>query len=211
MSRRPASRRPRPRTRLRTRLGLYAAALGLLPGLAACGIQGSDVVEAGGAAPVTVQPTSEPRLLLFFVGKDGRLMPVARELHFAFGQEWGEGSGTDRTVTPTYPAEIVVGYRVPTDKVLSTLLDGPEEKERAAGLTTRLILHGGGDPHVEQPAKDGSVGLRLRLSVRVRDMDPVAVQQLVCTTAFAERWGSGAPVVISGTDGSLPATSCKLA
>ncbi|MFJ9826319.1 hypothetical protein ACIRSU_18390 [Streptomyces sp. NPDC101160] len=202
MSRRPASRRI-------CRGLCVAALLALLPGLAACGIQGSDVVEAGGAAPVTVQPTSEPRLLLFFVGKDGRLMPVARELHFAFGQDWGEGSGTDVTVMPSHPVE-VVGYRVPTDKVLSTLLDGPEEKERAAGLTTRLTLHGGGDPHVEPPAKDGSGGLRLRLSVRVRDMDPVAVQQLVCTTAFAERWGSGVPVVISGADGSLPATTCRV-
>ncbi|MGW5423757.1 hypothetical protein [Streptomyces sp. NPDC003943] len=209
MSRRPPSRRPRPRTRLRTRLGLYAAVLGLLPGLAACGIQGSDVVEAGGAAPVTVQPTSEPRLLLFFVGKDGRLMPVARDLHFSFGQDWGEGTGTGGTVTPTHPTE-VVGYRVATDKVLSTLLDGPDEKELAAGLTTRLILHGGGDPHVEPRAEDGGGELRLRLSVRVRDLDPVAVQQLVCTTAFAERWGSAVPVVISGTDGALPATSCRL-
>ncbi|MFF0748600.1 hypothetical protein [Streptomyces sp. NPDC004267] len=196
--------------RRRARTALCAALLCLSPGLAACGIQGSDVVEAGGAAPVTVQPTTEPRLLLFFVARDGRLMPVARELGFGLETGWGSGAvdGVGGVVAPTHPGR--VGYRVPTEKVLASLLEGPDEKERAAGLTSRLALHGGGDPHVEPLTSGGDSELRLRLAVRVRDLDPVAVQQLVCTTAFAAGRGSAAPVVIAGTDGSLPAASCDL-
>lgn len=186
------------------------AALLCLPVLAACGIQGSDVVEAGGPAPVTVEPTATPRVVLFFTGKDGRLMMVLRSVGFVPDPESaaGPGSGTGHAITPTFPVD--GSDRVATDKVLSALLEGPAAEERAAGLTTRLSFHGRGQPHVTQPVPDGPRELRLRVAVRVRDLDPVAVQQLVCTAAYAEKFGTGIPVVVSGTDGALPATSCEV-
>ncbi|MFI8516829.1 hypothetical protein ACIGEZ_03190 [Streptomyces sp. NPDC085481] len=177
----------------RPRRGAAAALLALLS-LAGCGIQKSDVVEAGAAAPVTVHPTSNPRLLLFFVGRDGRLMPVVRDIGFGPDSETRSGA---------------FDYRVATDKVLGTLFDGPDDKERTAGLTTRIAFHGAGNPHTtKQPGADGRTELRVRLSVRVRDLDPIAVRQLVCTASYAEDLGSTAQVVVSGLDGALPATRC---
>ncbi|WP_370412522.1 hypothetical protein [Streptomyces fradiae] len=202
-------------SRRRTWPGLAALlSLACLPVLAGCGIQGSDVVEAGGPAPVTVQPTASPRVVLFFTGKDGRLMMVLRSVGFLPGAESSADSGTGtaagHAVDPTFPAD--GSDRIATDKVLTALLEGPAAEERAAGLTTRLSFHGRGEPHVTLPVPDGPRQLNLRVGVRVRDLDPVAVQQLVCTAAYAEaeKYGTGIPVVVSGTDGALPATSCEV-
>ncbi|MFF6774585.1 hypothetical protein ACFY8W_13595 [Streptomyces sp. NPDC012637] len=195
---------------MRTRWTAAVAAALCLPALAACGIQGSDVVEAGGAATVAVQPTNGTKLLLYFVGADGRLMPVTRNLGLSVGPE-GETSLVDdhgRVILPTHPAD--GGYRIATDKVLATLLEGPDERERTAGLTTRVNLHGAGRPHAElQRGRDGRPVLTLRLAARVQDLDAVAHQQLVCTTAYAEGLGATVPVLVTGTDGPLPATRCE--
>ena len=178
--------------------------------LTGCGIQKSDVVEAGGPATVTVHPTGDVRMLLFFVGPNGRLMPVSRDFGLAVGPD-GESSVIDsagRVIRPTHPAG--GGYRIAPAKVLATLLEGPETDERDAGLTTRLDLHGAGRPHVEsEPAADGGSLLRLSLATRVHDLDPLAHQQLVCTTAFAEGLGNATPVLVSGTDDTLPPTRCE--
>ncbi|MER8047843.1 hypothetical protein [Streptomyces sp. NPDC094032] len=183
----------------RARRCAAAALLALLP-LAGCGIQKSDVVEAGAGAPVTVHPTGSPRMLLFFVARDGRLMPVARDLGFHRVVDGGNGS----PVTQPPP------YKVSTDKVLYTLIGGPDERERAAGLTTRIDFHGGGEPHaVREPGPDQRPRLTVRLSVRVQDLDPVAVRQLICTTSYAEDLGRAAEVVVAGTDGPLPAARCE--
>ncbi|MFI8964961.1 hypothetical protein ACIGO8_22925 [Streptomyces sp. NPDC053493] len=200
---------PAPRTR-RTLAAL--SPLLLLSPLAACGIQKSDVVEAGGAATVAVQPTGGTKLLLFLVGPSGQVMPVTRDLGLAVGPNGEtsliEGPGGVGRVVPTHPT-VDGGYRVAPDKVLGLLLEGPDEQERAAGLTSRLALHGAGAPHIEaQRDPSGSPFLHLRLSARVQDVDPVAVQQLVCTAVFAEELGSGVPVVVAGTDGALPPTDC---
>lgn len=176
-----------------------AALLALLP-LAACGIQKSDVVEAGGAAPVIVHPTAGPRMLLFFVAQDGRMMPVARDLDLGIGRVIGS------PIESTDPPD----QHVATDKVLSALIEGPDDWERAAGLTSRIAFHGAGEPHAQrQPGADGRPVLRVRLTVRVQDLDPIAVRQLVCTAVYAEDIGPAAQVVVSGMDGSLPATRCE--
>ncbi|MCX2179655.1 hypothetical protein KV205_03785 [Streptomyces sp. SKN60] len=196
-------------SRRRTWPGLAALlSLACLPVLAGCGIQGSDVVEAGGPAPVTVQPTASPRVVLFFTGKDGRLMMVLRSV--GFFPDPASSAGTGRGVDPTFPAD--GSDRIAADKVLTALLEGPAAEERAAGLTTRLSFHGRGEPHLTLPVPNGPRQLSLRVAVRVRDLDPVAVQQLVCTAAYAEgeKFGTGIPVVVSGTDGALPATSCEV-
>ncbi|GAA2802490.1 hypothetical protein [Streptomyces showdoensis] len=187
----------------RFRRGAAAALLALLT-LAGCGVQKSDVVEAGGAAPVTVNPTGSPRMLLFFVSRDGRLMPVARDLGFSRIIEDGSGAGARTEITHP-PA-----YRIATDKVLGALIEGPDEKERAAGLTTQIDFHGARETHTQrQTGSDLRPELSLRLQVRVKDLDPIAVRQLVCTASYAEDLGQAAPVVISGTDGALPATRCE--
>lgn len=178
-----------------------AALLALVP-LAGCGIQRSDVVEAGAGAPVTVNPTGNPRMLLFFVGREGRLMPVARDL--GFGRIVDDGTGSGAVIT--HPPD----YRVATDKVLHALIEGPDEQERAAGLITRIDFHGAGEPHVlREPDPDGRPRLTVRLTVRVRDLDTVAVRQLICTASYAEDLGRAAEVVLAGTDGALPAARCE--
>ncbi|MEU8760617.1 hypothetical protein [Streptomyces sp. NPDC048659] len=188
----PAARRPRWRP--------AAAALALLA-LAGCGIQESDVVEAGGGAPVTVNPTGNPRMLLFFVGREGRLMPVARDL--SFSRIIDAGTGTEITSPPT--------HRIATDKVLAALLDGPDTTEREAGLTSRIELDGATMPHVvRQTDATWRPALSIRLGkVRVGDLDPVAVRQIVCTASYAEDLGRAAEVVLAGEDGPLPATRCE--
>lgn len=183
------------------RVAAALLALAVLP-LAGCGIQKSDVVEAGGAAPVTVIPTGSPRMLLFFVSRDGRLLPVARDLGFTEFREDENGAVTTHEPGP--------GYRVATDKVLAALLEGPDDTERAAGLTSRISFHGAGDPHtMRRPGPDGRPELRIRLTVRVKDLDPVAVRQLVCTASYAEDLGRAAEVVVAGTDGALPGVRCE--
>ncbi|WP_406860719.1 hypothetical protein ABZO31_09775 [Streptomyces sp. HUAS MG47] len=163
-------------------LGLFA--------LAGCGIQKSDIVEAGAGAPVTVQPAKGARLMPFFVAADGRLLPVVRDP--------GLGSEADE-------------YRVATDLALGILLKGPAELERAAGVTTRLTDHERTVVRAGQEVRSGGVRvIWVRLGAQVRDLDPVAVRQLVCTAAYAEEPEGELPVEISGIDGALPLTRCDM-
>ncbi|WMX47245.1 hypothetical protein [Streptomyces roseicoloratus] len=188
------------------------AAVLCLPALAACGIQGSDVVEAGGAATVAVEPTGGTKLMLYFVGEDGQLMPVTRSLGLAVGPSSDLSLIDDngRVLVPHYEIDGPGDYRIATDTVLRTLLEGPDEEERAAGLTTRLNLHGAGEPHVRREQfRDGRPALSIRLATRVQDFDTVAHQQLVCTAAYAEGYGGAATVLVTGTDGALPETRCE--
>ncbi|MFG2328419.1 hypothetical protein ACGFMM_02220 [Streptomyces sp. NPDC048604] len=178
-ARRPAARRGLAR-------GL-AALLGLCA-LAGCGIQNTEVVEAGAGAPVTVRPAKGARLMLFFVAADGRLMPVVRDV----------GLGGDR-------AE----YRVATDVVLRALYNGPDARERAAGATTRLTeqrkVHAGSEVR-----SGGRRVIVVGVAGTVGDLDPVAVRQLVCTAGYAEAPGQDLQVEVVGVDGPLPATRCEL-
>ncbi|MFI6418175.1 hypothetical protein ACIBG6_12340 [Streptomyces sp. NPDC050842] len=214
--RRPAAgpRRPAAVTRRRA----AAAALAGLLSLTACGIQGSDVVEAGGAATVLVAPNPESRMLLYFVGPDGRSMPVARDVGFG-GPEttFASGHPGDDQVPydgfgPGYEVDEAVlrASRVVSDKVLAALLAGPNQAEAAAGLTTALP-RGAGVPHVQVEKSGGTQGrrlLRLRAPFKVTDLPATAVRQLVCTTAYAEDRLGLAEVAVTGADGALPPTTC---
>jgi hypothetical protein len=184
--------------------------------LAACGIQKSDVVEAGGAATVAVVPAPEFRMVLYFLGPGGRPTPVVRDVAppfpdstFAAGDsEWaqdlksrGLGSGTGHG-TP--------GARITTDKVLAALIAGPAVADTAAGLTTDLPAPPEA-PHAEVLkglTPEGRHSVRLRLPFPVGDLSDAAVQQLVCTTAYAQDGGGRVDVSLMGTDGPLPATRC---
>ncbi|MFF8834970.1 hypothetical protein [Streptomyces sp. NPDC015130] len=191
-----------------------AALAGLLPLVAACGIQGSDVVEAGGAPTVLVGPNPESRMLLFFVGPDGHSMPVARDVGFGssdnpFGPDYvlgnGEGHETDAPDSALLAERGVVG-----DKVLAALLAGPNDAETAAGLTTALP-RGVAAPHVTEDKPGGTEGrrlLRARAPFAVTSLSEPAVRQLVCTAAYAKDRLGLAEVVLIGPDGALPVATC---
>ncbi len=146
-----------------------AAAAGavLLAALSGCGIQRTDVVEAGGAATVIVQPVPEERMTLYFLGPDDRLMPMVRDL----GRP--EPTAT-RPAGGTVPYDgFGPGYEVSTgtlrrepvtvDKALAALLAGPGPEEAAAGATTALPRGGTRAPRVETERSGPSApALRIR-------------------------------------------------
>ncbi|QES05928.1 hypothetical protein DEJ44_10065 [Streptomyces venezuelae] len=199
------------------RRNTVAALLALLA-LAGCGIQGTDVVEAGGAATVAVQPIPEDRIVLYFLGPDGRSMPVARR--FADGgpvpsdaPESGatrlpyDGFGPDYEITP----EGLRRAHSTTDKILAMLLAGPRADEAAAGITTGLPQAGGKGPIVEPDATAGATPrrlLRLRAPFPVMELTEGAARQLVCTTAYAEHPAGLVDVSVIGPDGTLPTARC---
>ncbi|WP_078908312.1 hypothetical protein [Streptomyces vietnamensis] len=201
---------------VRRRAAAAAALLAVLS-LAACGIQESDVVEAGGAATVIVYPQPEFRMVLYFLGPDGQPVPVAREVEppipdptFAAGgieasqdrkaHGWASGQGQDTHGTP-----------VATDKVLAALLSGPSGADTAAGLTTGLprSKNAPRTEQVEGLTPEGRRRIRLRLPFPVMGLSDAAVQQLVCTTAYAEDGGGRVDVTLISIDGTRPATRCE--
>ncbi|MFV6028018.1 hypothetical protein [Streptomyces sp. NPDC056264] len=207
-----------------------AAAVALLallapPALAGCGIQKTDVVEAGAAATLHVAPpTPGERIVLYFVGPDGRSMPVARDLGRPFPDTTNtpppEGSGEH------VPTDIFgPGYEISrddlnrggivTDKILAMLLAGPRENERAAGITTALPEAKGATPTLLQASKGnappGNPDRRpvwVRTPFPVKNLSEAAVRQLICTTAFAEDAEGLVEVSLNGPDGALPTARC---
>ncbi|WP_055602604.1 hypothetical protein [Streptomyces aureus] len=205
-----------------------AAAVALLalltpPALAGCGIQKSDVVEAGGAATLHVgPPVPEERLVLYFVGPDGRSMPVIRDLGRPFPDHTSPSGGSGEHV----PTDVFgPGYEISrddlnrggivTDKILAMLMAGPRANETAAGITSALPRAEGDTPTMLQASKgNASTGNPARRLVWVRTPFPVkklsdaGVRQLVCTTAYAEHPAGLVDVSLSGPDGILPTARC---
>ncbi|MFD3660717.1 hypothetical protein ACFWVF_08955 [Streptomyces sp. NPDC058659] len=218
VTRRGTATETRRGTAAETRRRTAAATLAGLLSLTACGIQGSDVVEAGGAATVLVAPNPESRMLLYFVGPDGRSRPVARDVGFG-GPEPTSASDNETDTHDPYDGfgpgyevdhAVLRQSRVVSNKVLAALLAGPNQAEAAAGLTTALP-HGAGVPHVQVEKSGGAQDrrlLRLRAPFTVTDLPATAVRQLVCTTAYAEDRMGLAEVAVTGPDGALPPTTC---
>ncbi|MFE6714676.1 hypothetical protein [Streptomyces sp. NPDC057695] len=192
----------------RRRMAAALLALLLPAAVAGCGIQKSDVVEAGGAATVKAQPPPGDRVVLYFVDADGRSMPVARGLGVPGP---GDGSPTD-FFGPDYE---ISRDAMATDKILAMLVAGPRPYEVAAGITTDLPAADAGSPTVLQDSTgDPATGTRTRRLVWVRTPFPVkklseaGVHQLVCTTAYAEDDAGLVDVSLSGPDGILPTARC---
>ncbi|WP_318211018.1 MULTISPECIES: hypothetical protein [unclassified Streptomyces] len=196
------------------------------PALAGCGIQKSDVVEAGGAATLHVQPVPEDRLVLYFVGPDGRSMPVTRDLDHP-GPEVTSPPEDSGEHTPTDPfgpdyeisRDDLRRGGIVTDKILAMLLAGPGANEAAAGITTALPGPKAGSPTMLQATEgplpaNPSTGTPARRLIWVRAPFPVkklpeaGVRQLVCTTAYAEHPAGLVEVSLSGPDGILPTARC---
>ncbi|MEV6198834.1 hypothetical protein AB0M64_02535 [Streptomyces sp. NPDC051771] len=202
--------------RRRTTLGALLAALPLAAG---CGIQGSDVVEAGGAPTVVVQPIPESRMLLYFLGPHGEPMPVSRDTGLTFVPlpektlpEGGSGAddasteGTGRSFESS-DDDPPYGSAPATMKVLSALLAGPGGAEFQAGITTELPQ----SDELIRVESELAGGIRLRTPFPARELSPGAVVQLVCTAAHAVDRAGALPVTVTGPDGALPATTCAAA
>ncbi|MER5306611.1 hypothetical protein ABT034_02260 [Streptomyces sp. NPDC002773] len=208
---------------MRRRKACAALATGLLalaglPALAGCGIQKSDVVEAGGAATVVIAPIPEDRMVLFFLGPDGLPMPVVREAGPAGPEPTPTAPGVQGDTRVPYD-EFGPGYEASagdlgvrgllTDKILAALVSGPRPTEADVGITTALP-ESDRMPHVETlgATAEGSLLIRLRAPFPVTGLSEAAVRQLVCTAAYAVHPAGLAEVSVSGEDGLLPAARC---
>ncbi|WP_405929652.1 hypothetical protein OG554_33790 [Streptomyces griseus] len=174
------------------------------PLVGGCGIQDSDVIEAGGPATVEAFLNRDADMLLFFLSPDGGLSPVIREVtpSAGFGDEYVEPGTVGRDPSgPAGPA--------PTEKVVLALLSGPAEADRAAGLTTALpAVREKGTVKVEV-SSDGRVTARLPLAVQ--GLDATAVRQLTCTIAYNQATDGRGVVTLRGQDGAQRSGSCALA
>ncbi|MER8234577.1 hypothetical protein [Streptomyces sp. NPDC094049] len=199
------------------RRGAVAAVLLALLSLAGCGIRESDVVESGGAATALVDPGPGGRAVLYFLGPDGKSMPVAREIggpggipDFPAGDgtgTTGRGSGEVDLSTPSSP------FRIRIDKLLAVLLAGPLPAEAEQGITTALPDGVTGPLHVFQVPADATTAsarrlLRIEAPFPVMELPEAAVRQLVCTTAYAEHPAGLVDIVLNGPDGALPVAAC---
>lgn len=150
--------KPPPRA---TRHALPFLLAALLP-LAGCGIPETGVVQAGEPASGVLEPGAVPspsetsavplaKVRLFFVA-DGALAPVTRVLPAA-----------------TDPGGVVL-----------VLLDGPDERERAGGLTTELP-----SATAAPTVRVDGASVTVLLPRGTRSLSDTAVDQLACTVAAA--------------------------
>ncbi|AIS01648.1 hypothetical protein [Streptomyces glaucescens] len=171
--------------------GPVAAAL-LLGG---CGIQETDVIEAGGPASVQAFVNPGYDALLFFRAPDGALSPVSRSVT----ESSGFGAGYEEPDGPTEP--------VSTEQAIAALLSGPGPAERSAGLGTSLPrVTAGGVGVVTSPDADVTVSLPLALG----GLDGTALRQLVCTAAYSQDRDGRTTVRMVGKDGVTATGTCGL-
>ncbi|MFI8278289.1 hypothetical protein ACIGBH_26145 [Streptomyces sp. NPDC085929] len=165
-------------TRVRTAAAAGAALLlGGLP-LTGCGIKPTGVIESGDAAKV-VFPDAHTKGTVYFVRSDGRLAPVPER---------------------EQPAESPVS-------VLMRLLIGPLDREKAAGLETRVPAPADRKPPFGLSASVFGETLEVRLPFAVAGLSETARRQLVCTAASVNpRYA----VVLRGPDTSLGPAGCDL-
>jgi hypothetical protein len=168
-----------------------------VPLLGGCGIQPTDVIEAGGPASFQAFLNRDYDMLLFFRSPDGGLSPVIRTTEPSV--EFGDGEqNADETAGP-----------VPTEKVVMALLNGPRKEDRAAGLSTSLpAARPGGTVEVE-PLPGDRVTTRLPLALE--GLDSTAVRQLTCTVAYSQDADGQVVVELTGQDGISRSGTCGLA
>ncbi|MFE9627731.1 hypothetical protein [Streptomyces sp. NPDC006527] len=184
------------RTRTCRRTGAVAVASGMLL-LGGCGIQETDVIEAGGPASVQAPVDRDYEMLLFFHSREGGITPVIRST--ASMIEYGpEGGMVDGQAVP-----------VPTEKVILALLSGPAEQDREAGLTTSLPpAPPAGALQVE--VSPGSEKVTTDLPIAVDGLNRTALRQLVCTIAYSHDADGRITVRLIGTDGMSTSGTCDL-
>jgi hypothetical protein len=188
------------RARRRRRAAAVAVAVvAAVPLLGGCGIRETDVIEAGGPASVQAFLDRDSDMLLFFRSPDGGLNPVIRST--AVSAEFGEGYVEEGSGDPAGP--------VPTEKVVTALLAGPREEDRAAGLSTALPTARPGATVEVGPSSDG--GVTTRLPFALKDLDDIALRQLTCTIASSRHPDGQVVVRLTGQDGTTRSGTCPLA
>lgn len=181
----------RARTRRTAVVALPAVAL-LLGG---CGIQGTDVIGAGSAATVQAFVDRDHDMLLFFRSPEGDLYPVVRTAGSSsgFGFEYD-----DPSAVPVAP-----------EKTVTALLDGPQDKDRAAGLGTSLPRAApGGSVTLEFPP-GGEV--TAEVPIALGGLDGTALRQLICTIAYSQDPDGQVTVRVKGRDDVSKSGTCGLA
>ncbi|MEU5285044.1 hypothetical protein N7925_04325 [Streptomyces sp. CA-278952] len=171
-----------------------------------CGIQASDVIEAGGPATVDAFLNRDDDVLLFFRTPDGGLSPVIRAVRpsAGFGDEYVEPGSGDRDPTgPAGPA--------PTEEVVLALLSGPGKTDRAAGLTTALPAVREGATVAVEVSSDGGTATAVRLPLALQGLNATALHQLTCTIAYNEATDGRGVVTLTGQDGAKRSGTCGLA
>ncbi|MFJ6935065.1 hypothetical protein [Streptomyces sp. NPDC101132] len=169
---------------------------------AGCGIQGTDVIEAGAPAGIGVADARGTWPLLYLLGPHGELTPVIRSN--PFGMETGTAE-----------------YKLGPDPLVRLLMAGPTDGEKGAGLTTglpvvkrleglRIDQDGTGAGAAGSESEPESTAIRLTLGIPVRPLSAAARQQLVCTLATDLAQGREATVTLTGTDGTLEAETCRV-
>lgn len=192
------------RARGRRRAAAFVAVPAAVALLGGCGIQETDVIEAGGPASFQAFLDRDYDMLLFFRSPDGGLSTVIRttgpSADFGAGSI-ESGSGGQNSADPAGP--------VPTEKVVSALLAGPREEDRAAGLTTALPPLGRGGTVKVEPASNGRVTTHLPLALQT--LDDTALRQLTCTIAYSQDADGQIVVELRGQDGTSRSGTCQLA
>ncbi|MEV7880504.1 hypothetical protein ACFW61_22040 [Streptomyces microflavus] len=185
----------------RTRPHRRAAALAVaaaVPLLGGCGIQESDVIEAGGPATVEAFYNRNDDVILFFRTPDGRLNPVIRTVGSSpgFGDEYTEPGPAGTIGPPT------------TEKAVAELLAGPRPEDRAAGLTTALPPTRPGATTRIEPTSGSTVTTHLPFPLN--DLNTTALRQLTCTIAYSKDPGGRLTVTLTGQDGASHSDTCGL-
>lgn len=184
----------------RTRVAALTVAA-VVPLLAGCGIQQTDVIEAGGPATVEAFYNREDDMLLFFHTTDGDLTPVIRTVRTPsteFGSSYVNPDAPDTTPGPP-----------PTEKTVLALLAGPQEQDRTAGLTTALPRAHDGQTVTTEAATDNSLTTTLPLPLKT--LTPTALRQLTCTIAYSRAPDGRITVRLTGNDGTSTTATCDLA
>ncbi|GAB7110624.1 hypothetical protein JCM4814A_89410 [Streptomyces phaeofaciens JCM 4814] len=195
----------RPRTGRRT--GAVAVASGMLL-LGGCGIQGTDVIEAGGPATVQAFVDHDTEMLLFFHSRDGGISPVIRypKSTVEYGPDGGMVSEQNSAGQGSTDQD---GVPVPTEKVILALLSGPDDDDRKAGLSTSLpSAPSAGTLRVK--VSPGGETVTTELPIALDGLDRTGLRQLFCTIAYSHDENGRATVRLSGTDGASTSGTCDL-
>ncbi|GAB2958611.1 hypothetical protein GCM10023080_018040 [Streptomyces pseudoechinosporeus] len=191
--------------RARTRRHAAAVAVAAtVPLLGGCGIQETDVIEAGGPASIQAFFDRDGEMLLFFHSPDGGLSPVIRTTgpSTRFGDGYVEAGPGDENPGDT-------AGPVPTEKVVSALLAGPRKEDRAAGLGTSLPAARPGGTVEVKLSSGGKVTTRLPLALE--GLNSTALRQLTCTIAYSQDADGQVVVELTGQDGASRSGTCGLA
>ncbi|MFI1223797.1 MULTISPECIES: hypothetical protein [unclassified Streptomyces] len=191
------------RTRAHRRAAALAAAA-VVPLLGGCGIQETDVIEAGGPATVEAFFNRNDDMILFFRAPTGGLNPVIRSARPSpgFGEGYDEVGSEDRKSGDQ-------AGPVSTEQAVLALLGGTAKEDRAVGLSTALPAARPGAAVELAVAPDGTVTLRLPFALK--PLEPTALRQLTCTVAYSQEADGQVVVELEGEDGASSSDTCGLA